>query len=78
MVKIRKKCSAEFKLKVVLEVLKGEKTARELAGVFLKSILWFLGDGRSISKPLQLRFLKKIIRMSLGFFLIFFIVWTIS
>ena len=34
MVKTRKKYSAEFKLKVVLEVLKGEKTARELAGVF--------------------------------------------
>ena len=34
MVKTRKKYSAEFKLKVVLEVLKGEKTAGELAGKF--------------------------------------------
>ncbi len=34
MAKTRKKYSAEFKLKVVLEVLKGEKTAGELAGKF--------------------------------------------
>ena len=42
MVKTRKKYSAEFKLKVVLEVLKGEKTARELAGVSdaIRGILW--------------------------------------
>lgn len=34
MAKTRKKYSAEFKLKVVLEILKGEKTAGELAGKF--------------------------------------------
>ena len=34
MAKSRKKYSAEFKLKVVLEILKGEKTAAQLAGEF--------------------------------------------
>jgi transposase len=32
--RIRKKHSPEFKLKVVLEILKGEKTATQLAGEF--------------------------------------------
>jgi transposase-like protein len=32
MAKTRKKYSAEFKLKAVLEILKGEKTASQLAG----------------------------------------------
>jgi len=32
MAKSRKKYSAEFKLKAVLEILKGEKTASQLAG----------------------------------------------
>ncbi len=32
MAKTRKKYSAEFKLKAVLEILKGEKTAAQLAG----------------------------------------------
>jgi transposase-like protein len=32
MTKIRRKHSAEFKLKAVIEVLKGEKTASQLAG----------------------------------------------
>jgi len=32
MAKIRKKYSAEFKLKAVIEILKGEKTATQLAG----------------------------------------------
>ena len=32
MAKSRKKYSAEFKLKAVLEILKGEKTANQLAG----------------------------------------------
>ncbi len=30
--RIRKKYSAEFKLKAVMEILKGEKTAAQLAG----------------------------------------------
>ena len=34
MAKIRKQHTPEFKLKVVLEVLKGEKTANQLAGEF--------------------------------------------
>ena len=32
MVRIRRKHSAEFKLKAVMEILKGEKTAAQLAG----------------------------------------------
>ena len=32
MAKTRKKYSAEFKLKAVLEILKGEKTAAQLSG----------------------------------------------
>src|SRR3990172_3121354 len=32
MVRIRRKHSAEFKLKAVMEILKGEKTATQLAG----------------------------------------------
>ncbi len=34
MTRIRRKHSPEFKLKVVMEVLKGEKTATQLAGEF--------------------------------------------
>lgn len=32
MAKMRKKYSAEFKLKAVIEILKGEKTATQIAG----------------------------------------------
>ncbi len=32
MTRIRRKHSAEFKLKAVMEILKGEKTATQLAG----------------------------------------------
>lgn len=34
MARIKKQYSAEFKLKVVVEILKGEKTATQLAGEF--------------------------------------------
>jgi len=34
MTRIRKKYSPEFKLKVVIEILKGDKTAGQLAGEF--------------------------------------------
>jgi putative transposase len=34
MSRIKKQYSAEFKLKVVVEILKGEKTATQLAGEF--------------------------------------------